>query len=167
MAQPITVASLSQVQPQDLAAQLTSSPSSVAVVDVRTSDYLGGHIKGSIHAPITELEARIPELLRVLEDKDRVVFHCMLSQQRGPWAALAYARAKAQQAAKEGKDAEVEKKSDTEIEAQGENDVLVKKIGGQEICVLQGGFDLWQSRFGTDKNLTEGYVKELWESVFG
>lgn len=165
--QPITLASLGYIRPQELASQMTSSPGSVAVVDVRDDDYIGGHIKRGVHAPINELDARMPELLRTLKDKDRVVFHCMLSQQRGPRAALMYARAKAQQAAREGKDAEVKRANDQEgVEVEDENAVVVKKIAGQEICVLEGGFGQWQSRYGTDKNLTEGYVKELWESVF-
>lgn len=36
----------------------------------------------------------MPSLLRRLQDKKTVVFHCALSQQRGPSAALRYLREK-------------------------------------------------------------------------
>lgn len=159
-ARSVTLSSLSYIHPTDLSSQLLNptTASKVAVVDVRDNDYVGGHVKDSIHAPIDQLDARMPELLRTLKDKDKVVFHCMLSQQRGPKAALAYARAKANEVAKQGEDKGEQAKNDDE---------RTRKFGGQEICVLEGGFGQWQSRYGDDKKLTEGYVKELWESVFG
>jgi rhodanese-related sulfurtransferase len=161
---PITVSSITYIKPSALSNQLLdpSASSKVAVVDVRDNDYLGGHIKNSVHAPIDQFDARMPELLRTLKDKDRVVFHCMLSQQRGPSAALSYARAKAEQVAKERKAEGGDGKSDDDEDGK---DIL--RIGGQEVCVLQGGFGQWQSRYGKDKRLTDGYVKELWESVLG
>lgn len=58
------------------------------------SDYIGGHIKGCIHAPSQQLDIMMPSLLRRLQDKKTVVFHCALSQQRGPSAALRYLREK-------------------------------------------------------------------------
>lgn len=61
---------------------------------ISSSDYLGGHIKGSIHAPSQQLDVMMPSLLRRLEDKKIVIFHCALSQQRGPSAALRYLREK-------------------------------------------------------------------------
>jgi len=59
---------------------------------VRETDHIGGHIKGSQHVPSTTLDIKIPELVRKLADKEIVVFHCALSQQRGPGAALRYIR---------------------------------------------------------------------------
>lgn len=56
------------------------------------SDYIGGHIKGCIHIPSQQLDAMMPTLIRRLQDKKTVVFHCALSQQRGPSAALRYLR---------------------------------------------------------------------------
>jgi rhodanese-related sulfurtransferase len=52
------------------------------------ADHIGGHIRHSIHAPSHTLDHKIPELVRKLKDKETVVFHCALSQQRGPSAAL-------------------------------------------------------------------------------
>ena len=66
----------------------------------------------------------------------------MLSQQRGPGAALKFARALRNRQEKEG-----------------EGDA--KK--GPEVCVLEGGFGMWQARYGEDERLTEGYVKDLWD----
>ncbi|KAG9252663.1 Rhodanese-like domain-containing protein [Emericellopsis atlantica] len=111
-----------------------------AVVDVRDDDYLGGHIKSSLNIPSHTLDAAMPTLVRRLADKKTVVFHCMLSQQRGPSAALKYLR---------------------------ERDGVLKTLGlkaaeDQEVFVLDLGFSGWQDAFGEDERLTEGYRKELW-----
>jgi Cdc25 family phosphatase len=90
----------------------------------------------------------MPTLVRKLADKETVVFHCALSQQRGPSAALKYLR---------------------------EKDELLARLGGekkegeaakreQKVFVLDRGFVGWQEVFGTDERLTEGYRKELWEN---
>jgi len=71
----------------------TTAPT-IAVVDVRDADHVGGHISNSMHVPSSSLDYRIPELIRKLADKQIVVFHCALSQQRGPSAALRYMREK-------------------------------------------------------------------------
>lgn len=65
----------------------THSPD-IAIIDVRDDDHIGGHIAGSTHVPSSTLDYRVPELVRTLQRKKVVVFHCMLSQQRGPSAAL-------------------------------------------------------------------------------
>ena len=100
-------------------------------------DHIGGHIKSSIWVPSSELDVKTPELIRTLKDKDKVVFHCALSQQRGPSAALKYARERRRLlGADESK--------------------------GQEVYVLDGGFSMWQAKYGDDEKLTEGYVKDIW-----
>ena len=87
--------------------------------------------------PSSDLDIKTPELIRTLKDKDKVVFHCALSQQRGPSAALRYVRERQRLlGAQEGK--------------------------GQEIYVLDGGFTMWQAKFGEDEKLTEGYVRDIW-----
>ncbi|GJN66433.1 hypothetical protein PLICBS_000451 [Purpureocillium lilacinum] len=123
-----------------------------AVIDVRDDGtffspphYIGGHIRGSTNVPSTQLDAMMPTLVRKLKDKDAVVFHCALSQQRGPSAALRYLR---------------------------ERDGLLKSLGEtrarpdqpQAVYVLDRGFSGWQEVYGTDERLTEGYSKELWEN---
>ena len=104
------------------------------------ADHIGGHIKSSIWIPSSSLDYRIPELIRVLKDKEQVIFHCALSQQRGPSAALRYLRERERLLGKDGED---------------------KKP--QEVSVLDGGFTQWQSKYGEDERLTEGYVKDIWD----
>src|SRR6201996_4721979 len=93
----ITIASLPHLSRESLASRLLSlsqpvSSSSIAIVDVRGSDYIGGHIRGCLNVPSSDLDWRTPELVRTLKEKEIVVFHCALSQQRGPAAALRYLR---------------------------------------------------------------------------
>lgn len=84
----------------------------------------------------------MPELLRTLKDTEKVVFHCALSQQRGPSAALRYARERARVFG----------------EGEGEEDGADR----QEVYVLDGGFVKWQEAFGSDERLTEGWVEDIW-----
>jgi rhodanese-related sulfurtransferase len=58
-------------------------------------DFVGGHIKGALNFPIDDFEdsCKVDELINVhLQGKDKVVVHCMFSQQRGPKGALKLAR---------------------------------------------------------------------------
>ncbi|TQS34017.1 hypothetical protein Golomagni_05617 [Golovinomyces magnicellulatus] len=132
-----SIATLKRLSPKALSekilAERDASDPSWAVVDVRDDDYIGGHIKGCIHIPSVQIDAMLPTLLRRLQDKKTVVFHCALSQQRGPSAALKYVREK------------------------GESN------NEQEVYVLDKGFTGWQEEFGEDERLTEGYRKELWQ----
>ncbi|EMD94073.1 hypothetical protein COCC4DRAFT_131627 [Bipolaris maydis ATCC 48331] len=123
-----------------------SLPASTAIIDVRDSDHIGGHIRGSTWVPSSDLDFKLPELLRTLQDKETVVFHCALSQQRGPSAALRYLREKERLQGSGGKEG-------------GE------KEGGkkQKVVVLKGGFTEWQEKYGMDEELTEGYKKDIWE----
>ena len=148
---PITVSDLTYIPPARLASLLkdsttkATSPSpdlnklSVAVIDVRDSDHVGGHVRSSTWVPSDQLPAKLPELVRTLADKDMVVFHCALSQIRGPSAALKYARERQRLLGKE----------------KGNQD--------QKVCVLEGGFTMWQARYGEDTSLTEGYIKDIWQ----
>ena len=103
-------------------AELLGAPStgSVAVIDVRDEDHVGGHIKGSQHVPSASLDYRMPELVRTLKGKEKVVFHCALSQQRGPSAARAYCR---------------------------EREKLGDESRKQEVFILEGGFTQWQRKY--------------------
>ncbi|POR37436.1 Transcriptional adapter 2 [Tolypocladium paradoxum] len=113
------------------------------VVTDDAADYIGGHIRGSTNVPSLRLDAMLPTLVRRLKDKKTVVFHCALSQQRGPSAALRYLRER-----------------DGLLAALGE----APKAGAeqQRVYVLDRGFVGWQETYGEDERLTEGYVKELW-----
>lgn len=169
----ITLSSLTQMHPTTLAPLILDPEArpKLAVIDVRDSDHIGGNINGSTWIPIHQLDARMPELLRTLKDKEKVVFHCMLSQQRGPKAALMYARAKQRadekalaDAAKAAKAAAQEENSqkpnddDDDVSKKGDQG----KLPTQQVCVLEGGFDWWQSRYGEDSRLTADYAADLW-----
>ncbi|EDU44152.1 Rhodanese protein [Pyrenophora tritici-repentis] len=159
MTSNITLSTLPFITRETLASKLKPSPSptppntttpSIAIIDVRDSDHIGGHIKGSTWIPSSTLEYKTPELVRTLKDKDVVVFHCALSQQRGPGAALRYLREKERLGVLGGK-------------AGGEGEGGKEKDGGQRVYVLKGGFTEWQEKYGEDGELTEGYERDVWE----
>ncbi|RNF25750.1 As/Sb Reductase [Trypanosoma conorhini] len=86
------------MDPAELAALLDDAEecASVAVIDCRDDDRCDGFIVGSIHFPSrTQSEQRIHELAAALEEEGRtvIVFHCNLSQVRGPRAAIRFAAA--------------------------------------------------------------------------
>jgi Cdc25 family phosphatase len=139
-------------------------------------DHIGGHIRHSIHAPSHTLDHKIPELVRKLKDKETVVFHCALSQQRGPSAALRYIRererllgvgAKLESGSGIG---EVMKKNREEegqkADADAEWEDVEEEKKEQKVYVLDRGFVGWQERFGEDTRLTEGYRKEIWKEGY-
>ncbi|PWY64277.1 Rhodanese-like protein [Aspergillus heteromorphus CBS 117.55] len=141
----ITVATLPRISRDALSALLlttlsssttTTTPSTLAIIDVRDSDHVGGHITTSTWIPSSSLDYRLPELIRTLQDKEKVVFHCALSQQRGPSAALRYARERER--------------------------VLGVDAEKQEVYVLEGGFVQWQEKYGKDGRLTRDYAEDIW-----
>ncbi|KAF1834080.1 Cdc25 family phosphatase-like protein Ibp1 [Decorospora gaudefroyi] len=146
----INLTSLEHMTRESLASTFTPSlPSSTAIIDVRDSDHVGGHIKGSTWVPSSTLDHKIPELIRTLKDKDTVVFHCALSQQRGPSAALRYMR---------------ERERLTDARTESREEVHEKGSGKkQKVYVLEGGFTMWQEKYGENESLTEGYHKDVWE----
>lgn len=165
----ITLASLQYISREALASEFSptsSLPANIAVVDVRDSDHIGGHIAGSTWVPSSTLDYKVPELVRTLQDKEVVVFHCALSQQRGPSAALRYIREKERlDALGEGVESEGvvrEEGAGGEGEKKGEG-AEAKEGKRQKVYVLKGGFTEWQEKYGEDKTLTEGYQKDIWE----
>ena len=158
---PITISSLTYLHPTSLAKVLLepSEREKVAIIDVRDSDHVGGNINGSTWVPLNQLDARIPELVRTLKDKEKVVFHCMLSQQRGPTAALRYARAKQRADDKDTRSTQTSSQGAAQTPEEGESN----KSHVQKVCVLEGGFDSWRSRYGEDSRLTVDYQPDLWD----
>ena len=120
------------------------------VIDVRGSDYIGGHIKNGWNMPYRRTfhdQENIDSLKRRLftitqgekQQKDgtrtlNVVFHCARSMQRGPSAAVKFLRSL----------------SDDEF-------------AHCNVWVLRGGFNHWQDVYGRDSSVTEDYRPELWE----
>ncbi|KAL6826411.1 Rhodanese-like protein [Trichoderma camerunense] len=139
-----TVASIKRVSAKTLSekilAEQEQAEPSFAVVDVRDVDYIGGHIKGSTNIPCNKIDALMPTLVRKVKDKKTVIFHCALSQQRGPFAALKYLRER-----------------DAQLAALGE-----APPQEQEVYLLERGFTGWQEDYGEDERLTEGFRREIW-----
>jgi Cdc25 family phosphatase len=147
---------------------------------MHNADYIGGHIRGAQNVPSRTLDAMLPALVRQLRDKETVVFHCALSQQRGPAAALRYLRerervlaaAAASQAAQTRKTEEegaVDAGGAAGTVAEGggaEAEGGSRQVKDQKVYVLDRGFVGWQEVYGTDERLTEGYRKELWEDGY-
>jgi rhodanese-related sulfurtransferase len=142
------------------------------------ADHIGGHIFGSQHVPSHTLDYKMPELVRKLKDKDTVVFHCALSQQRGPGAALRYLRERERllgavpktaskslepKAMTASGDVKGEELGSEENEEEGATGREVKE---QKVYVLDRGFVGWQEKFAEDERLTEGYSKELWKDGY-
>ncbi|KAG6174609.1 hypothetical protein E4U35_008205 [Claviceps purpurea] len=144
----VVASSMRYISAESLAGKIlaegVSSDPSYAIIDVRDGDYIGGHIKGCINIPTLQLDLRMPRLVEELKNKRMVVFHCALSQQRGPTAAMKYSQ---------GREALLKKQGP---EGPG--------LPDQEVVVLQGGFSGWQKVYGNDVRLTEGYVKAIWDN---
>jgi rhodanese-related sulfurtransferase len=141
----LTIADLPRITREQLHSRLTegtpsstspNAPDSVAIIDVRGDDYLGGHIRGAQHVPSSTLDHALPELVRLAKDKETVVFHCALSQQRGPSAALGYLRERERL---------LGRKKKKEGEGQ-EDEEAGKEVKEQKVYVLDGGFVKWQEK---------------------
>ncbi|KAA8516579.1 hypothetical protein F0562_016915 [Nyssa sinensis] len=91
----------------------------IAVVDVRDEERsYDGHIAGSLHYASDSFSDKIPNLVQAVRGKDTLVFHCALSQVRGPKCARRLA------------DYLVETKED---------------MGIKNIMVLERGFNGWEA----------------------
>ncbi|KIY46691.1 Rhodanese-like protein [Fistulina hepatica ATCC 64428] len=108
------------------------------IIDVRDDDYIGGHIVNSLNIPSRELndsdKAR-RDLVKRAENVELVIFHCMLSQERGPKAARIYRETR---------------ESSTSTP--------------QDIAILRDGFSGFQQKFKDDPLLVEGWEKDIWAS---
>jgi len=109
------------------------------IVDVRDDDFDGGNIKGAHNSPSYNFLSKVDELVEKTKDVPMVIFHCALSQARGPKAARIYAQTR-DLLRYEGKD-----------------------ISG-EVFILQGGFSDFQAKFRKDPDLVENWDKEVWGS---
>ncbi|KAL6987333.1 cell division cycle-related protein [Sarracenia purpurea var. burkii] len=91
----------------------------IAVVDVRDDERsCDGHIAGSLHYASDTFSEKIPSLVQAVKGKDTLVFHCALSQVRGPKCARRLANYLT---------------------------VLKEDTGIKNIMVLERGFNGWES----------------------
>ncbi|QIX00947.1 hypothetical protein AMS68_006464 [Peltaster fructicola] len=137
-----SLSDLKYISREALAAKVRSKDEGLAVIDVRDSDYIGGHILNGQNIPTSTHEYRMPELVRQLVNKNIVVFHCTLSQQRGPKSALLYLRERERLQARPS---------------------TPESANRQKVYVLDGGFSKWQEKYGKDTEVTEGYLADLWQ----
>jgi len=123
---------------------LSENAHTVAVIDVRGDDHVGGHIHNSMHVPSTELDHRIPELMRKLSNLEIVVFHCALSQERGPRAARRYMEER-EQRINDGSMDSASGAPDIGI-VNGEVQKVSSEANEQKVYVLDKGFVGWQEK---------------------
>ncbi|KAM7526168.1 hypothetical protein LguiA_016070 [Lonicera macranthoides] len=91
----------------------------IAIVDVRDDERTyDGHIAGSLHFASDTFNDKLPTLLESVKDKDTLVFHCALSQVRGPKCARKFA----------------------DYLAEAKEDVGIKNI-----MVLERGYNGWEA----------------------
>ncbi|KAK3847828.1 MAG: Rhodanese-like domain-containing protein [Linnemannia gamsii] len=116
-------------------------------------DYLivdGGHIRGSVNIPSHDLPERLPTLIEEYKQVPQLIFHCALSQVRGPKAANRWAEALAA-------------RDETELATEAAAVEAAKKSPlTQQVNVLRGGFGEWQRKHKDDKNLVVDYQAEYW-----
>ncbi|KAL8294615.1 hypothetical protein RB597_007765 [Gaeumannomyces tritici] len=152
-----TLERISAAKLRDLMLAPGADSTKIAVIDVRDDDYIGGHIKGCLNYPSHTLDATMPSLVRQLQDKPTVVFHCALSQQRGPGAALRYIRER---------EALLTKSKEPGTTADPASKEATAPPVQQKVYVLDRGFVGWQEAYGENEALTEGYRKELWKDGY-
>ncbi|CAO1623814.1 unnamed protein product [Parajaminaea phylloscopi] len=140
----------------------------IAIVDVRDDDFEGGNIIGARNVPSTGFADHADRLARTeLKDVPTVIFHCSLSQARGPKSARIYSEARqaalvsgiikpmTQAAASHEEDALKIEGTDSPAAQTGEN-------GGQNILVLRDGFANFGRVYKDDARLVEKYDEESW-----
>jgi len=106
------------------------------VVDVRDDDYGGGNILKGQNWPSHNFSWKVDQLVEKTKDVKTVVFHCALSQIRGPKAARIYEETR------------------NNLQADGQHEVLV----------LRGGFTQFQAKYKDDPALVENWDKDIWDS---
>jgi len=118
------------------------------IVDVRDDDFKGGNIKDCFHLPSQDFQDNVGGLAMKLKGVPKVIFHCALSQARGPKCARIYS---------ETLDA-LSEKVDTE-----ESVSKPQQPEEQEILVLRNGFTGFQDAYKNDPDLVENFDQRYWE----
>jgi Cdc25 family phosphatase len=61
------------------------SPKKLMIIDVRDEDFAGGNITGAVNIPSHTFQSQVSDLIaKTCDGKHELVFHCMMSQVRGP-----------------------------------------------------------------------------------
>lgn len=110
------------------------------IVDVRDDDFRGGNIRGAHNSPSNSFDSKVDELVKDTKDTPIVVFHCMLSQQRGPKAARVRIDRSPIINIQVVTCAQIYAETRDALQTQG-------KDQGHEVYVLRGGFGEFQAKF--------------------
>lgn len=103
------------------------------IVDVRDEDWKGGNIKGSRNHPSQRFLLELDDLVERTKDVPIMIFHCALSQERGPKTARIY--------------------EETRNTLHGTN---------HTVYVLQGGFVQFGQSYKDDPELVENWREIIW-----
>jgi Cdc25 family phosphatase len=127
------MADVSYIEALELADKIVAGDN-LLVIDVRDDDFDGIKVKGAVNIPSADFDDFdfVDEQLDNWRQYDTIVFHCMLSQVRGPRIAnLVSRRIQMQQ-------------------EEGDSSSAVP-----DVKVLIGGWMGWQRSFGDDEDLVE------------
>ncbi|KAI7869071.1 Rhodanese-like protein [Spinellus fusiger] len=125
--------SVQYIEADTLAEMIKNKQRDFLIVDVRDTDYAGGHITGAVNIPAHTIIDRAHELVVEYEQVPLMVFHCALSQVRGPKSARIYNEAKQH----------------------------LRPNSSQQVKVLRYGFEGWLSKHHQD-GLIEDYDPAVW-----
>ena len=127
------------------------------VIDVRDDDWAGGNIKGAHNAPSSQFYVHVNDLVQKTKDVPTVVFHCALSQVRGPKAArVRTPRVSAYHCiATDTMSSQLYAEARDQLEGDG-LDIP------HQVLILRGGFSDFQAKFKDDPDLVENWSKEVW-----
>lgn len=146
MSQPVSYITSNALANILLAQQDLPAPQKkVVVIDVRDDDHDGGHIAQSLHIPAADFLVKVDNYVQEFAgSKDTVVFHCSLSQVRGPKCASRFAE------------------SLLEHSRNGTNSVENRHT--PEVKVLEGGFMNFAKLYGDHSSLFADFNQKLHES---
>ncbi|GAA5839903.1 hypothetical protein JCM9279_005200 [Rhodotorula babjevae] len=152
-----------------------------AIVDVRDDDYRGGNLPGAIRAPSEQrTDHSVQHLVQQLKGVPTVIFHCTLSQVRGPKAARIYADAMAKahdeqhgapapppgadsHASDDARPAEPTSTAATDFSPNPYAQQLrTDGADKQQVFVLRDGFAGWQALHRNDPALVENFDATIW-----
>ncbi|GAA5838026.1 hypothetical protein JCM5353_003373, partial [Sporobolomyces roseus] len=134
------------------------------VVDVRDEDFRGGNITGAIRAPSeARTEQTVHDLVTKLEGVPKVIFHCTLSQVRGPKNARIYADAVAsKQAQSNSTSTTASEETPVASDQSFSPNPYPNQAGKQQVLVLRDGFQNWQGLYRNDPKLVENFDSKIW-----
>jgi len=108
------------------------------VVDVRDDDFEGGNIKDARNIPSRDFLMNVDDLVKTTKEIPLIVFHCALSQVRGPKAARIY--------------------EETARNVRKDTDPI------PDVAILRDGFSMFQVKYKDDTALVENWDKDMWAS---